>query len=243
MTPEAVAVRLDVAGLGSRGIALLVDSAIQFGALFVAGLAMSGTSGTGPLVTYLVLLFLVLFAYHPFCEGITHGRTPGKAAQRLRVVQADGTPVTWGPVLVRNLLRLVDWLPGFYGVGAVAVLATSRSQRLGDLAAGTLVIREHHLPAPAPLVLAEDRTGASRAIDVAGLTERDYALVRSFLQRRWEMEPSVRHGLAAQVAGALRARIRAPAGHALGDEAFIEAVAHAYRSRGTREPEPIPPPP
>ena len=234
VTPEAVPLAVDVAGLGSRMIALLVDLLIQ--APVVIGIAVaaavSGGDSVAANVIYLFVLFAVLWGYFPFFEGLWQGRTPGKRSQSLRVVRTDGQPVTFRHVLVRNLVRIVDAIPGNYAVGVVCVALSKRSQRLGDLAAGTIVIREPTFPAPAPIEVAPAprQREATRGMDVAALDERDYTVIRAFLARRVTLAPDVRAALAAQIASPLRARA-AGAGQTLGDEGFLEALAVAYRDR------------
>jgi len=243
VTPEAVAIEHDVAGLGSRLIALLIDSLIQFAAIVILILAFTAngpTHGTVGIVVFLVLLFWIFVGYFPLFEGLWHGRTPGKRLQRLRVVRTDGQPVTWASVLVRNALRLVDFLPTYYMAGAITILLTRRSQRLGDLAAGTIVVRERPIPAPVAVGQAGWTHGIPPPpIDTTGLTEREYDLIRSFLERRAALQPGPRAALAAQVAGVVRPRVRAVP---LGDEALLEAAAASYRTRFGTAPAPHPPP-
>ncbi len=235
VTPEAVPLDVDVAGLGSRMIALIVDLLIQVALLVLVSLAFSAADGhgTGIVIAYLIVGFTIVWGYFPLFEGLWNGRTPGKRAESLRVVRADGRPVTFAAVLVRNLVRFVDAIPGTYAVGAVAVLLTRRSQRLGDLAAGTIVIRERKSPPPAPLDLAPLSTSAEagRGVDPAKLGEPDYALIRSFLQRRSALDQAARAHLASQVAGAIRARVGLPVRPDVEDERFLEALAVAYRDR------------
>ncbi|HEV7685083.1 MAG TPA: RDD family protein, partial [Acidimicrobiia bacterium] len=152
-TPEGVELELVLAGLGSRLVAAIVDQLIKlavFLALFVLGGALSGDNAGGFLVAVLVVAsFLVFFGYDVAFETLASGRTPGKRAAGLRVVRLGGEPVGFLASAVRNLLRLVDSLPGIYAVGAVCILFSSRNQRLGDLAAGTLVVRERTAAAKA----------------------------------------------------------------------------------------------
>jgi len=261
VTPEAVSLSVDVAGLGSRMIAAIIDSAIQIGAViglsFVFGALSRNTGGgsvdTALVVIYLVALFVLVWGYYPLFEGLWKGRTPGKRAQRIRVVRTDGQPVTIGPVLVRNLLRIVDFLPVYYVTGTISMIVTRKSQRIGDLAAGTIVIRERPMPAPAPLVLrpSETRSEAAVRVDAAGLTEREYGLIRSFLERRDSLDPQARRALAERLGEAFRARLRVDV-TGLDPETLLEALAHAYQERfaGTARslpaipaPPPIPAPP
>jgi uncharacterized RDD family membrane protein YckC len=228
-----------------------MQSAVVIGLslLFFVGIGFAGDMSTPALVTYLILVFLVTWGYYPLFEGFWNGRTPGKRLQRIRVVRSDGQPVTLGPVLVRNLVRVVDFLPSSYGVGVVTMVVTARSQRLGDLAAGTIVIRERPLPPPAPLALGPD-VAADAALDTTALSEREYALVRSFLERRASLTPAARRHLATQLAEGLRPRVAAgtvPPGE---EEVFLEGILRSYRRRFAdtpahqgAPPPPIPPPP
>jgi len=237
VTPEAVALSRDIAGLGSRMIAIIIDLLIQ-GAVFFAFaasfIAVVGHMTTPDLVVYLVGVFVITWGYFPIFEGLWGGRTPGKRAQSLRVVQLDGQPVGWASVIVRNLVRIVDILPGFYAVGSTAILLTKRSQRLGDLAAGTMVVREPKVRSPAPLRL-DPKIGdppADGSLDATGLSEQEYEIVRSFLERRGTFAPDARAALAAQLAAQFRSRV---ASHGFStDEGFLEELAYAYRSRFRR---------
>jgi uncharacterized RDD family membrane protein YckC len=253
VTPEAVSLTPDIAGLGSRMIATIIDIAIQ--SAVVIGLTIlffqiaSAPDGVAALVIYLILVFLLTWGYYPLFEGFWNGRTPGKRLQRIRVVRSDGQPVTVGPVLVRNLVRVVDFLPSSYGVGVVSMMLTRRSQRLGDLAAGTIVIRERPLPPPAPLALGPD-VAADAALDTTGLSEREYALVRSFLERRASLTPAARRQLATELAKGLRPRVGADKLSSEDHERFLEGILRSYRRRFTdapisqeARPPPIPPPP
>ncbi len=146
-TPERVAFDYAVAGPGSRFLAQFIDMAVQ-GALFTAVVIVAVSTGSwvrqwqfGVLV--LVLLGFALFlGYFPVSEALWSGRTIGKRALRLRVVGDQGEPVRLSQVAVRNLIRVVDFLPLFYGVGLIVLFINGRGKRLGDLAAGTLVVRE-----------------------------------------------------------------------------------------------------
>jgi hypothetical protein len=118
----------------------------------------------------MLLMFALLWAYSVVCEVWMGGQTLGKRALGLRVVNADGTPVTWLPSVVRNLLRVVDALPGVYGVGLASTLIDPHARRLGDIVAGTMVIHANELPAgqqvptaaalPLPVVLTADEQAA-----------------------------------------------------------------------------------
>ncbi|MFN2543253.1 MAG: RDD family protein [Actinomycetota bacterium] len=234
VTPEAVPLSFDAAGLGSRMIATIIDTAIQGGALllftFAYGAATEGGAGTSAAIAFLIVVFLLLWGYYPILEGLWHGRTIGKRAQGLRVVDRDGRPVRWPAVIVRNLLRIVDLLPGFYAVGMISMALTHPPRRLGDLAAGTFVVRETKARLPAPVIAGD--TPALPWIDATALTDRDYTVIRSFLERRTTLRPEARTALAAQLATAFRHRV--PGSEGMSDEAFLEAAASAYRARAER---------
>ncbi len=139
-TPEGVELMLRVAGPVPRAAAWLIDSAIHAGILIIAAfiLLRFGDFGKG---LYLVLMFLLLWGYFVFFEVYRHGATPGKRAMKLRVVNRNGTPVGWTASMIRNLLRAVDLQPGFfYGFGLTSMLLNRDFQRLGDIAAGTVVV-------------------------------------------------------------------------------------------------------
>jgi len=138
-TPEGVALRLPAAGPVPRALAWLIDLAIRGAALMAVSivLGMFGEFGGG---VYLIVLFVVFWAYPVVFEAMYGGQTPGKRALGLRVVSADGAPIGWMASFVRNLMRAVDMLPFGYGAGLVASLADPWSRRLGDMVAGTLVI-------------------------------------------------------------------------------------------------------
>ena len=261
-TPEGVDLELTLAGLGSRSVARLVDQAIQLAVLLavsvLATLAGSGSGepggGDGPLggtgdggaalalAVAVVVVFLVQFGYDVLFEVLASGRTPGKRWSGLRVVRVDGAPVGFVTSAVRNLLRLVDALPGIYTVGMVAVLASRRNQRLGDMAAGTVVVRERRGPRRTRASLAADSYSAGvgaggrpapavrTAWDVSAVTTEELATVRRFLDRRRGLTPEARARLAVELAARLRPKVVGPAPE--GDpENFLEEVAAAKAAR------------
>jgi len=167
-TPEGITLTLRVAGPVARALAYGVDSLVKYGALLglMLVLAWLGQAGLG---VWLIALFLIEWFYPVLFEVYAAGATPGKKALGLQVVHANGGPVDWPAALIRNLLRAVDFLPMFYGFGLVAMLSNRDFQRLGDLAAGTVVVYRRSpakppalppgsaLPPPLPLSLAEQQ--------------------------------------------------------------------------------------
>lgn len=180
-TPEGVELGLRVAGPAVRAMAWLIDLLIR-GAI-VIGLSMVltplGRFGIGLL---LILAFLIEWFYFVLFEVYRNGATPGKRSMGIRAVHDDGTPIAWAASMVRNLLRVVDFMPMLYTFGLVAMMLNGSFKRLGDLAGGTLVVYADRLtdapalppaePVPPPLALssAEQHALVRFAERVATLT-------------------------------------------------------------------------
>ena len=206
-----------------------MDSLIQLAIVIpiLIGVGFGDISSTVEIVVIYAVIFLIVWGYYPLFEFFGRGRTPGKRAQRLRVVRTDGQPAGGAAILVRNLIRIVDVLL-FPFLAVISMLVTARAQRLGDLAAGTMVIREGRLVAPE--MIASPGGSTLPTVDATGLTEREYDVIRSFLSRRGSLDPSARQRLAGQLASSVRGRVGSvPDG--LTDEAMLEAVSQSYRGR------------
>ena len=146
-TPERVKFDYQVAGLGTRGIAQILDLLIVTGLLIAvffvaAGAATYTQSGTIATLIELFGSFVIVFGYFWISEALFSGQTLGKRAFRLRVVGDRGEPLTWVQAGIRNVIRIVDFLPYGYGVGLIVLFANGRGKRLGDLAAGTIVVKD-----------------------------------------------------------------------------------------------------
>jgi uncharacterized RDD family membrane protein YckC len=251
-TPEGVALELPLAGIGSRFVAQVVDTTIQVVAL--AGLAIlldvSHAGGLAGGAVFAVAIFGVVFAYPVAFELGAAGRTPGKRWSSLRVVGEGGAPITFRASALRNLVRPIDAIPGFYLVGAVSIFASRDNQRLGDLVAGSIVIRDPRLakiapPPPAPTAVAEPASidapaaGApSEALDaddlpawdVSGLQPAELAALRRYLERRHDLDPVPRSLLARDLADRLRPSIGG-VGSEVAPERFLELIAALRRIR------------
>jgi uncharacterized RDD family membrane protein YckC len=246
-TPEGVTLEFVLAGVGSRFFAGLIDGLIQFAAvvamLVLAALLESWLGGYIAAVAA-IFVFVVFLGYDIAFETLASGRTLGKRWTGLRVVKTSGAPVTFLTSAVRNLLRLVDFLPTTYLIGIVLILATKNNQRLGDLAAGTIVVRERGgstAPssdswtgwtaggAPGGLAggLAADEL---EAWDVSAVTADEVAAVREFLTRRGALTPEARTRVAYEMAVRLRPKVVGP-NQAMAPEAFLEAVVAAKSLR------------
>jgi len=205
-TPEAITLELVLAGLGSRFVARLIDSAIQLGiilALALGAYVVNGSAWDGYVAAGIVVLtFLVVLAYDIPFEVLANGRTPGKSALGIRVVGRDGGAVDFVSSAVRNLLRIIDFLPLLYLVGSVSIVATQHSQRLGDLAGGTLVTRDRfggraldrQQSAPVSVPLEQVLTW-----DVSAVDADELRVLRHFLDRRLSLPWPIRSYFAGQL--------------------------------------------
>lgn len=234
-TPEGVSLELSLAGLGSRFVALLVDVFLMglVLAAVVVALRVTDTGGFAAGAILALTVFSLLFVYPTAFELGAAGQTPGKRWNNLRVVHDDGSPLTFRSSALRNVLRLVDLLPGLYLVGAIAIFATRTNQRLGDLAAGTLVVRE---PRTASIAAVETPPGKEvadellPAWDVSGLNAAELTALRRFLERRGSLDAVPRSLLARDLAGRLRPTVGG-VGADLPPEQFLELVAALRRMR------------
>jgi uncharacterized RDD family membrane protein YckC len=229
-TPERVALQVPVAGIGYRCLAYLADLLLLFFfwvvAYFVFTLLVSDVlgffQGLGGLARTLLVVgvFATQWVYWTACEVLMDGQTPGKRLVGIRVVRTDGSPVGGLECAVRNLVRLVDALPFFYAVGCLSMLLTRQHRRLGDLLAGTLLVREERIDldkyAPPRLPLqasGEAARSVPRAAAAPPLGSEDAELVLSYLARAPWLEPAARARLGARLVeryGGLDEAQRAP---------------------------------
>ena len=239
-TPEGVTFEFTLAGVGSRFVAASIDGLIQGGLILAIGLlawALSNAIGGWAVVLFFVGIFAVYFGYDVAFETLASGRTPGKRWTGLRVVKVGGAPVTFMTSSIRNLLRLVDMLPTAYLIGMACILATPKNQRLGDMAAGTIVVREKVPSAPTPST--SSWTGYSAATggidvsawDVTAVTDDEVAAIRQFLSRRTSITAEARARLGREMASRLRPKVVATQ-DSLGIETFLEGVVRAKSERG-----------
>ena len=233
-TPEGVDVELTLAGIGSRFIAALLDLLIQGSVLLASAFALGvlGGNGTGlAQAAFSVIFFLVFFGYDVLFEVRSRGRTLGKRWTGLRVVRTGGRPITFVPSCVRNVMRVVDILPSFYAIGMLSIFVTARNQRLGDLAAGTLIVRER--PGGIRQRPADEEPSAVHATDgwdVSAVSAQDVGTVRQFLGRRGALEARARAELARELERRLRPRVAGAPEH-LEPEEFLERLAAAKADR------------
>ena len=243
-TPEQIALEFPLASVGSRFLALAIDTLIQVGASPCVGLLVGAAvppgsrssldvgAGTWVLAVLVLGLFLIYYGYFAVFEAVWNGQTPGKRMIGLRVITtpaADQRPTTRSPEPV----RIVDQMPGIYAVGILSVFVTERNQRLGDLAAGTVVVHERAVSAeeinpftveaPTPTT-ASTRHGASK------LTAAELSVIDLYFRRREQLDGHARLRAARQIADRMRTRLEITS--AIGDEQLLEELSAESRERG-----------
>jgi len=241
-TPEGVTLEVTLAGAGSRFAAGVIDQLLRWSLLLALVLLLAvlkdrigGDEYSGLAVAGIVVaVFLVQFGFDVVFETLASGRTPGKRWTGLRVVKKGGTPIGFLASALRNILRIVDALPGFYLVGILFVLFTQNNQRLGDLAAGTIVVRERRqstsMP-PAPAVSSVPAPADLALYDVSAVSAEEMATVRRFLDRRATLAPEARGQLARDMANRLGPKVVGPP-RQWEPEAFLEYLVAAKGARG-----------
>lgn len=241
-TPEQTALDFAVAGIGSRFLALALDTLIQIAlgfALTICGIMITAVVGAASSAASLWIFaimilfgFLLYFGYFAFFEIIWNGQTPGKRKIGIRVIKDSGRPLTPAESIGRNLMRIVDWLPAFYAVGMVSAILTKENKRLGDLIAGSLVVREISLSDVKPAwQSAQAPSGPTLApLGASLLTPEESNLIDSFLNRRLDLMPDVRYRMADDIVRRLRPKLTLSAENLLSPEKILEALAYERRS-------------
>jgi uncharacterized RDD family membrane protein YckC len=196
-TPEGIDLQTQLAGPVPRILAYLIDVVLRGIVLFVLSIVLyaAGNAGMGLL---LVLAFLLEWFYPVLFEVYARGQTPGKKAMQLTVVNDDLTPVNWSTSIVRNLLRAADFCPFAYVLGLICMTLSCRFQRLGDLAAGTVVMHQEQEMAPLSLPDIPPRTPP------VALSLEDQVAVIAFTQRHQQLTRSRQQELAAIVQGLMQ---------------------------------------
>lgn len=210
-TPEGLSIEVTLAGLGSRFGAAVLDLLIQGVLLLALTLAMSlaGSVVSADLGVFLLglgtlLIAIIVLGYYIVFEALNGGRTPGKAAFGIHVATVDGTALGLGAVTLRTLMRLIDFLPAAYAIGAVMIAISPRNQRLGDVVANTVVVRRRTAAVDAT---SSEVPAETRGWDVSVVTDAEIALIRRFVQRRSSLAPDARSRLARDLAARLRPKI------------------------------------
>lgn len=223
-TPEAVTISYRIAGIGGRFLAVAIDYVLLVALLIIAVIGALVLSllpagwGSAALIIGATAEFVIFFGYFVIFETLWSGRTPGKRLMKIRVLKTSGYPIGFVDALLRNLVRLIDFLPVLYGVGVVAMFISPESRRLGDYVAGTVVV--HDRPAKLEeLTLAAPDTAR---IPVAGvidpdefawklerLSANDLHVIDEFLRRAPTLAEKPRYAIAGEIAGPVATRIEA----------------------------------
>ncbi|MCU1460814.1 MAG: hypothetical protein JWO37_889 [Acidimicrobiales bacterium] len=248
VTPEAVPLELEPAGLPSRILARLIDGVIQAAvltALLIAYAAVGNFPGGVTVALVFLMFFLLLFAYPVALETLWRGRTVGKSALGLRVVTVEGGPVRFRHAAIRAVLALFEIYALSGAIAIVTVLFSKRNQRLGDMAAGTLVLRERSgLRAPVSVMFGSPPglEAYTASVDTAAMTADDYAAVRAFLMRAPSLPFAIRADLALRLANPLARRLRPEPPAGLHPETYLACLAAAYQRGGASPATYVPPP-
>ena len=261
-TPEQVDLRFHVAGMGSRFVAILLDHVIQFAfyllLIIVLVVVFAGsrtassaasqeldTAGKWFVAAFIFANFCIIWGYFTLFEAFWKGQTPGKRVMRLRVIKDTGRQITFFEALARNLVRVIDYLPSLYLAGVITMLCNKRNKRLGDYAAGTLVIHEVRDAQPmfvqAPTFLMPSLVHLDSAVTsaaamfpsdaIAKLDSKDLLIIDTFFGRALDLSLETRAVMALRVATGMCAKmgVALPEGN---PERALESMAVQMRSLG-----------
>ncbi len=247
-TPESIAFHYELAGLGSRFLAILVDLVFQtflaVGVVIIYGYTASGINRfltalhvkpaqMDSVLTAITVfaMFAIYFGYFIAFEALWSGQTPGKRVIGIRVVRDGGYPIGFSESVIRNLIRVLEALLFFYASSAISAVISAQNKRLGDLAAGTIVVRDRGFEVTDPKRWLEGDGDAEPAMGIAGasaLSPDELELVDRYISRRSQLLPDIARGLAQRVAAAVRPKLGADA-RDLDDDELLMRIAVARR--------------
>ena len=254
-TPERVPLHFALASIGNRFLACTVDHALQLLLALLAFIFFSiigEYSSVGAAVKeapkwvqaiLIIVIFLIWTSYFIFFEWLWNGQTPGKRWLRLRVIREDGRPITFWEAMVRNLIRIFDMMPlPFYSIGLISVFISHRDQRIGDMIAGSVVVREREEEAPtfdnvfatpvSDTALRRSFREVQFTADIERLTASEIEVVETFLRRRWDLPDMARAWMAWRVALPIMNKLRPNYDiSTFSYEGFLEELLHRYRAR------------
>lgn len=263
-TPERVPLEFALASIGNRFLAVAIDHFIQYFSIFLIAWIFISISGYSPsglsdspnqffsempkwtIALMIIVLFLMFAGYFIAFEWLWNGQTPGKRWMKLRVIREDGRPITLWEAIARNLLRICDAVPGFivpiYSIGLIAIFMSNRDQRVGDIFAGTVVVREREGEAPtfaetfsnpvSDVAFHRVQKKAEVQANVSLLTELEIEVVESFLRRRWDLTERQRLWMAWRIALPLMYKLKP--GYNLEDftyEGFLEDILARFHAK------------
>ena len=240
-TPEQTLLEFPLAGIGSRFLAVALDTLLQWAAIWVIAIVFllvavplslfSKGAGVWTVAVGVFIVFAIQFAYFALFEALWNGQTPGKRWTHLRVIKDSGRPISAYDAVLRNLLRIVDALPALYATGLITMLISRENKRVGDFAAGTVVVHEKPLQEVSSIwnvpVAAPQSAPFGSSVQI---TSEELQLVETFLERRGSLDPQVRWSMARQIADRIGSRIGVGPEARPDTEKFLEAVAEQRRA-------------
>ncbi|MCU1287936.1 MAG: hypothetical protein JWN60_165 [Acidobacteria bacterium] len=264
-TPERVPLAFALASIGNRFLAVAIDHGIQYFSIFtiawaflsLLGMSDPAAGGSAPatplsempkwtIALLIITVFLIFSGYFILFEWLWNGQTPGKRLLKLRVIREDGRPITLWEAIARNLLRIFDAVPGFvlpvYSIGLISIFLSSRDQRIGDMFAGTVVVRERTDEAPTfaetfsnPISDAAFRRVCKPTdfqANINLLTESEIEVVESFLRRRWDLTDKQRLWMGWRVALPIMFKLKPNYDlQTFTYEGFLEEIVHRFHAR------------
>jgi uncharacterized RDD family membrane protein YckC len=238
-TPEQISLEFPLAGVGSRGYALCIDSLIQLIAAVaiilivtfaIPDLERSWVAAANWVIAVRIfLLFCLYWGYFAIFEILWNGQTPGKRQAKIRVISASGRPITAFEGIGRNFMRVIDSL-GFYLVGALSCAIDRQNRRLGDMVAGTVVVHEVE-ESGVFYWYGQEKSASAPSVshEVVALTEQEFQLVETFLARRLDIPNLQRLASAQVIADRMGERLHISKDQRPSDEAFLEEISRRYR--------------
>lgn len=243
-TPEQISLELPLAGIGSRFLALTLDSLIQVGAIIVliilgwfVSMAYSDLSGaadkffseTVGTIVMILVPFCLYWGYFAFFEILWQGRTPGKRVAGIRVIHQTGRPMTAIECIGRNLLRAIDMQPGtIYAVGLICMMCNKQNRRVGDFIAGTIVVHDKALDSVSP-TWGDNKTDAPVQPELRKLSSDELVLIETYLNRRYDLDAFVRAQTSARIVAMISEKLGIPKPPEQRDDDFLESVARQLR--------------
>ena len=234
-TPEQITLDLPVAGIGSRFLALAVDTVPQ-ALLIVTGTLAAALAWSRPLrlvqlagpPVAILFTFCVYWGYFAFFETIWSGQTPGKRLAGIRVIHESGRPISWYEAVARNVLRAVDFLPALYGVGVITMMLNRHSRRVGDYVAGTVVVYDtlagRSRPDRHPIM-----SRATPGAPLARITALELELIETYLRRKGDLDWMVREEMADQIVRRITQTTGVVRDSEQSADEFLETIARRAR--------------
>jgi uncharacterized RDD family membrane protein YckC len=238
-TPEQIELEFPIAGLGSRGMALLVDTLIQVLVVIVVLIFTSMlapdlgrywvTAGKWMTAAEIFLIFAMYWGYFALFEMFWNGQTPGKRQAHIRVITASGRPITVFEAIARNFLRAIDSQLG-YVVGAIAIAVDKKNRRLGDMVAGTVVVHELQEQGDSYWYAQKSTAVTAPSVEaITAMTPQEFQLIETFLNRRLDLPYEKRQQTAMVIADRIGTRLNVPIADRPSPENFLEELSRRYR--------------